>query len=319
MRLLRSAIGTVKPGKVQNIRPEIGSGLNIANFAPRTKRMEMDNERKTASYAVVTGAASGMGRLYAQKLARKGYNLIMVDIAAGKLEEAAEEIRCEMEQQMNGRPAAGAVPDIRTFVCDLSAQGAAAHVAQAAGGCDVEVLVNNAGIMYCQTICNTSRKSLSLMMMLHTYTPLMLCREFVPGMIARGKGYVLNVSSLAAWMDWPAIGMYGNTKRFVKGFSRSLRVECMGTGVSVTNAYFGAVDTPLIPLKPSLRRLARHLGVMISADKATDRALSALFHRRKGTIPGLLNWIFLPVVVCLPDRVLSWALRKPGRHLLMDV
>ena len=143
----------------------------------------------------------------------------------------------------------------------------------------------------------------------------MLCREFVPGMIERGRGYVLNISSLAAWMEWPAIGMYGNTKRFVKGFSRSLRIECRGTGVSVTNAYFGAVDTPLVPLKPNLRKLARNLQVMIDADKATDKALKAMFRRRKGTMPGFVNKIFFPFVVILPDWLLAWAMNKFGRYL----
>ena len=266
-----------------------------------------------------------MGRLYARKLALKGYSLILVDIAAEKLAETADEIRREIVGETGGGPSvtegsgAGGGFAVRTLVCDLSRQEAASEVAKAAEGCEVEVLVNNAGIMYCQNICNTSRRALSLIMMLHNYTPLMLCREFVPKMIARGKGYVLNVSSLAAWMEWPAIGMYGNTKRFVKGFSRSLRIECRGTGVSVTNAYFGAVDTPLIPLKPSLRKLARHLGVMISADRATDRALSALFHRRKGTMPGLLNKIFLPVAATLPDFAIAWIVRKLSRFIMMDV
>lgn len=275
--------------------------------------------------ALVTGAASGMGRLYARKLALKGYSLILVDIAAEKLAETADEIRREIVGETGGGPSvtegsgAGGGFAIRTLVCDLSRQEAASEVAKAAEGCEVEVLVNNAGIMYCQNICNTSRRALSLIMMLHNYTPLMLCREFVPKMIARGKGYVLNVSSLAAWMEWPAIGMYGNTKRFVKGFSRSLRIECRGTGVSVTNAYFGAVDTPLIPLKPSLRKLARRLGVMISADRATDSALSALFRRKKGTMPGVLNKIFLPVAATLPDFAIAWIVRKLSRFIMMDV
>ena len=275
--------------------------------------------------ALVTGAASGMGRLYARKLALKGYSLILVDIAAEKLVETADEIRREIVGETGGGPSvtegsgAGGGFAVRTLVCDLSRQEAASEVAKAAEGCEVEVLVNNAGIMYCQNICNTSRRALSLIMMLHNYTPLMLCREFVPKMIARGKGYVLNVSSLAAWMEWPAIGMYGNTKRFVKGFSRSLRIECRGTGVSVTNAYFGAVDTPLIPLKPSLRKLARRLGVMISADRATDSALSALFRRKKGTMPGVLNKIFLPVVATLPDFAIAWIVRKLSRFIMMDV
>ena len=266
-------------------------------------------------YALVTGAASGMGKLYAAKLARRGYNLLLVDINALKLDEAAQEIRSEVASFDDYRKEWTSAFDLVTIPQDLSDQDAAAKVAAAAQGKIVEVLINNAGIMFCKKTCETSPRFLSLIMMLHCYTPLMLCREFVPGMIERGRGYVLNISSLAAWMEWPAIGMYGNTKRFVKGFSRSLRIECRGTGVSVTNAYFGAVDTPLVPLKPNLRKLARNLQVMIDADKATDKALKAMFKKRKGTMPGFVNKIFFPFVVILPDWLLAWAMNKFGRYL----
>lgn len=274
-----------------------------------------DKFARYETYALVTGAASGMGKLYAAKLARRGYNLLLVDINALKLDEAAQEIRSEVASFDDYRKEWTPAFDLVTVAQDLSAQDAAAKVAAAAQGKIVEVLINNAGIMFCKKTCETSPRFLSLIMMLHCYTPLMLCREFVPGMIERGRGYVLNISSLAAWMEWPAIGMYGNTKRFVKGFSRSLRIECRGTGVSVTNAYFGAVDTPLVPLKPNLRKLARNLQVMIDADKATDKALKAMFKKRKGTMPGFVNKIFFPFVVILPDWLLAWAMNKFGRYL----
>ena len=119
-------------------------------------------------------------------------------------------------------------------------------------------------------------------------------------------------------MNWPGIGMYGSTKRFVRDYSRELRIECLKTGVSVTNAYFGAVDTPLIPLKDSLRKLARALAVMITPEKAVDRALKATFRRRRGTMPGILNKIFWPFIVILPDCLLGWIYRKV-QHLLMKV
>ena len=143
----------------------------------------------------------------------------------------------------------------------------------------------------------------------------MLCRKYVNGMKERGCGYILNISSLAAWMDWPAIGMYGNTKRFVKDYSRELRIECQKTGVSVTNAYFGAVDTPLVPLRDDLRKLARGLTVMIRPEKAVDKALSATFRRRKGTMPGFVNWLFWPFIVILPEWLLGWIYRKAKKYL----
>ena len=114
-------------------------------------------------------------------------------------------------------------------------------------------------------------------------------------------------------MPWPGIGMYGNTKRFVKGFSRMLGVECAGTGVSVTAALFGAVDTPLYNLKPSLRKLARRLFVMIAPEKAVERALKATFRRRKTLMPGFINYIFRFFIVIIPDFVLVYALSRVRR------
>ncbi len=277
------------------------------------------NFRGYKSYALVTGAASGMGRLYSLKLAAAGYNLIIVDINAERLDAVGDEIAAQVAAYDDFRAPAKGDFRIRKIALNLADTEAAGTVAAQVEDLEVEVLVNNAGIMYAQTICNTTRKTLSTITLLHNYTPLMMCREFVPKMLERGNGYVLNVSSLGAWMNWPAIGMYGATKRFIKDFSRELRIECRGTGVSVTNAYFGAVNTSLIPLPPNLRKLACNLHVMISAEKATDSALRATFRRRKGTMPGFLNKIFKPICAILPDWVPAWIVRKLGKYILMDV
>ena len=170
--------------------------------------------------------------------------------------------------------------------------------------------------MYCQGIAETSERMLKLITMVHMITPLMLCRKYVVGMKKRGCGYILNISSLASWMIWPGIGMYGSTKRFVKDYSRELRIECRKTGVSVTNAYFGAVDTPLVPLKDSLRKLARGLAVMIRPEKAVDKALKATFRRRRGVMPGVLNHIFRPLCIIMPDCLLGWIYRKAKPYLM---
>ena len=255
-------------------------------------------------YALVTGAASGMGRIYARRLAQRGYNLVLVDINAAGLDETASIIGEEVK--------------VLSIVQDLSLMDAADRIYERteAEKCEVEVLVNNAGVMFCQGLAETSEKMLNVIMMVHMNTPLMLCRKYVGAMKERGCGYILNISSLAAWMIWPGIGMYGCTKRFVRHYSRELRTECRKTGVSVTNAYFGAVDTPLVPLKESLRKLARVLAVMIRPEKAVDRALKATFRRRRGVMPGLLNKIFLPLIVIVPDCLLAWIYRKAKPYLM---
>jgi short-subunit dehydrogenase len=255
-------------------------------------------------YALVTGAASGMGRIYARRLAQRGYNLVLVDINAAGLDETVSMIGEEVK--------------VLSIVQDLYLMDAADRIyaRTEAEKCEVEVLVNNAGVMFCQGLAETSEKMLNVIMMVHMNTPLMLCRKYVGAMKERGCGYILNISSLAAWMIWPGIGMYGCTKRFVRHYSRELRTECRKTGVSVTNAYFGAVDTPLVPLKESLRKLARVLAMMIRPEKAVDRALKATFRRRRGVMPGLLNKIFLPLIVIVPDCLLAWIYRKAKPYLM---
>lgn len=258
-------------------------------------------------YALITGAASGMGRIYAFRLAERGYGLVLVDINALQLEQTRD-----MVIKQSGHV------NVYNIVQDLSQPDAADKIFNKteAMGCEVEVLVNNAGIMYCQGMAETSERMLGLIMAVHMTTPLMLCRKYVGAMKERRCGYILNISSLAAWMIWPGIGMYGCTKRFVRDYSRELRIECQKTGVSVTNAYFGAVDTPLVPLKDSLRRLARSLAVMIRPEKAVDKALKATFRRRRGVMPGLLNKIFLPFIIIMPDCLLGWIYRKAKPYLM---
>ena len=272
---------------------------------------------KYEKFALVTGAASGMGRLYTIRLATMGYNVIPVDINKEGLDQtcsmAKDAVMALEGLDTDARGRFRMLPLVR----DLSLREAAEQVFQKteAEGCKVEVLVNNAGIMYCKGIAETAERKLELIMAVHMTTPLMLCRKYVNGMKERGCGYILNISSLAAWMSWPGIGMYGNTKRFVKDYSRELRIECQKTGVSVTNAYFGAVDTPLVPLRDDLRKLARGLTVMIRPEKAVSRALRATFNRRRGVMPGLVNWIFLPFIIILPDCLLGWIYRKVKKYL----
>ena len=272
--------------------------------------------REYKAWALITGAASGMGREYARRLALMGYDLVLVDINGKGLEETESIVRHEVGMSVSLPLRDGF--KVMLIEQDLSQTDAADRIyAQTeAAGCEVEVLINNAGVMYCQGIAETSERMLRLIMMVHMNTPLMLCRKYVNGMRERGNGYILNISSLAECMSWPGIGIYGATKRFVKDYSRELRIECQKTGVSVTNAYFGAVDTPLVPLKPGLRKLARGLAVMIPAEKAVDRALKATFRRRRGVMPGFLNHVFKPICMLLPDCLLGWIYRKAKPYLM---
>ena len=115
-------------------------------------------------YALVTGAASGMGRIYSQRLAQMGYNVVIVDINAAGLEETAAIIKAEVEASESISPEHKQNLKVLPIVQDLSTMDAADRIFERteAEGCVVEVLVNNAGVMYCQGIAETSERMLKL-------------------------------------------------------------------------------------------------------------------------------------------------------------
>ena len=259
-------------------------------------------------YALITGAAGGMGRIYAERLAEAGYGLLLVDINAKGLEETAA---------LAGAVRNGVEAKIVTAAVDLTAADAAAKVREAAdaAGITVDILINNAGMIFISEICEASKERLSRMMALHCTTPLLLCNEFIPDMKKRGWGKVLNISSIAAGMAWPVIGMYGNTKRFVKAYSRELRTECHGSGVSVTVASFGAVDTPLFGFSEKQRRFMKSVGAMITPEKAVEKALKAMFKGRRNITPGFINHLAVAFVPLIPDWIIRPLYRRFGDAL----
>ena len=129
------------------------------------------------TYALVTGAASGMGRIYALRLAEKGYNVVLVDINEKGLNETEQMVKAQIASSSEIASDLKEKFNVIVVPQDLSAIDAADKVYERteADGCQVEVLVNNAGIMYCQGIAETSERMLRLIMMVHMNTPLMLC------------------------------------------------------------------------------------------------------------------------------------------------
>lgn len=253
-------------------------------------------------YAIVTGAASGMGRCYAIQLAERGYGVLLVDING----EAAQELSLQLTQQY-GVPA--------PFLCiDLTQPNAAEQILSLCkeSGWQVEILINNAGMLIKDTIEDTDPERIRRIIALHCTTPLLLCRHFIPLMKAQGCGYILNISSYSAWMIWPVIGMYGSTKRFVKDYSRILRIECCDSPVSITTAIFGAVDTPLsnVPPVSTYRKTLLSLGFMISPEKAARLALKAMFRRKATLIPTISDRLTIVFCHLMPTFVLRYLVKK---------
>ena len=176
--------------------------------------------------ALVTGASSGIGRAFARRLARDGFHLILVARRQERLSELAREIET-----------LGVTTEI--VVADLTTSEGLAAVEKRAAAGDLTTLVNNAGFQAYRPFVELDPDLAEAQLYLHTTVPVRLSRAALPGMIARGAGAIVNVSSMLAFsagMDQPYLpkrATYAASKAFVSAFTETLASELVGTGVKV--------------------------------------------------------------------------------------
>ena len=165
---------------------------------------------KTSTYAMVTGASSGIGYSFAEQLLQRGYNLLIVSNVP-EIEKAAKRLKdADAIRRSEGL-------QVVALQRDLGLQSSARELYEytRAHKMEIEVLVNNAGVYHDKDILDDSEEFTGLIMNLHMYTPAMLCYLFGQDMKARGKGYILNVCSVTSQMAAQRLGTYGGTKAFL--------------------------------------------------------------------------------------------------------
>ncbi|HYB98781.1 MAG TPA: SDR family oxidoreductase [Candidatus Limnocylindrales bacterium] len=188
------------------------------------------------STALITGASAGIGRELALVFGENGYDLIVVARTRARLESVADEVRSRFGRRVD------------ILCADLASPGAAAFVHEQAAALEhpVDVLVNNAGIAVPRPFVEADRADLSMMVQLNVVALTELIRAFLPDMVARGAGRILNIASIAAFQPTPMLSAYGATKAFVLSLTEGLSQELAGSGVTVTANCPGFVDTDLV-------------------------------------------------------------------------
>lgn len=181
--------------------------------------------------ALVTGAASGLGLELAMLLGKDHYNLILVDVDREKLLQAKESIAkshsCEIDLMYK----------------DLGTSTAAEEIFNSIGGQTVDVLINNAGFGIFGSFIETDWKREEEMLNLHVLTTTHLTKLVLKGMVERGNGKILNMSSLAAFQPGPLMSLYYASKAYILSFSEAIANELKGTGVTVTALCPGQTKT----------------------------------------------------------------------------
>lgn len=181
--------------------------------------------------ALVTGAASGLGYELSLLLARDRYNLILVDIDKDNLESAKASIHKEFPVK------------IELLIKDLSSLNVAQELFDEIGDTVIDVLINNAGFGIYGTFSNTDWDRESDMLNLHIMTTTHLTKLVLKGMLERGSGKILNMSSLAAFQPGPLMSLYYASKSYILSFSEAIANELIGTGVTVTALCPGQTKT----------------------------------------------------------------------------
>lgn len=267
--------------------------------------------------SLVTGASSGIGLQYATALARDyKSDLLLVSNQQKELEQVAADLASTYGVKTVAHYADLSLPDAAENLHDWCKEQ----------GYVVDVLINNAGVFFFNQFCDTSMKRIELMLQLHVVTVAKLTRLFAQDMCQRQlteeeakmrirghkrmRGYILNMSSMSAWMAMPGIQTYNATKAFIYNFSKSLWYELKPQNVGITVMAPGAVDTGLFGLAPNLRKLAVNLTVAIPPEKLVKRALRKMFRNRKADTPGFINWLSTPILKHTPDWLLFYAQKK---------
>lgn len=252
-------------------------------------------------YALVTGASSGVGASYASVLASEyHYDLVLVSNQEKEIQETASRL-----EETYGVRAVG-------LYADLSLAEAADEIYAYCHNHDIEinVLINNAGMFFMQRLTDVAPAKVECMLMLHILTLTKLCRLFGADMRQRGRGYILNMASMTAWMAMPGIQCYNASKSYVLNFSKSLWYEMKPYGVGVTVMTPGAIDTGLYNLSPAIRRWLVCLGISIPPERFARIALRKMFRRSKRAMPGILNHLFVPIINHLPDWFVFAAMKR---------
>jgi short-subunit dehydrogenase len=248
--------------------------------------------RGAGQTALVTGASGGIGLDLADCFAKDGYGLVLAARSEAALKREAE--RLAKQYGVNAVPIA----------IDLGAQGAGRRLADEIGarGLSVDVLVNNAGYGIAGAFDRSGEADQLGMIDLNVRALVELTHAFWPGMLARGRGGVLNVASTAAFQPGPLMAVYYASKAFVLSFSEALWREAQGTGVHVSCLCPGPTATGFRERAGTGKTRLAQLGTPVSSMSVAEAGYRAFQANQRVLITGARNRVMARLVPFLPRR-----------------
>jgi len=260
-------------------------------------------EPSDSATALVTGASSGIGEAIARELASRGHGVTLVARREERLRELAGELTGAHDVRAEAVPA-----DLREVA---SREGLARRIRQL--GLEVEILVNNAGFGGSGNRAQADRKRLMAMVQVNCEALLDLQARYLPAMVQRGRGAVINVASTAAFQPLPGTATYAATKAFVLSLSEAVHEELKGTGVTLMAVCPGPVKTEFTQAA-GIDQADDQVPEIFwtSAEAVAKAAVDAAEKGKRAIVPGLLNRAgaitgqHAPRVLALPIAKRAW-------------
>ncbi len=255
--------------------------------------------------AVVTGASSGIGEAIALELARRGHQLVLVARRTDRLQAIADRLSTKAH----------------VLPADLSSRAdrAALSARVAALGVATDILINNAGLTTRAPVAKSIPEQQLNLIEVDIAAVVDLCSRFLPGMVERGRGAVLNVSSLAGFYPLPGNAAYGAAKAFLLSYTESLRSELGGTGVVASALCPGPVNTgfdEVAGFDPGERAATLPSFMWKSADQVARAAIDGLDAGKCRIVPGRMNRLVAACCRFAPhERLLPLLARRAGKKL----
>jgi short-subunit dehydrogenase len=256
------------------------------------------------AYALVTGASKGLGKYFARALAARRQNVVLAARSAERLEALAAELRDSQ----------GVLAE--TVACDLAAPGAGTGLARSLRERElpIELLVNNAGFGLRGEFLSLTLESQLEMTRLHNSTVVELCFGLLPEMIERGRGGVINVSSMAGFQPIPYAALYSATKSFLTTFSMALREELRqkGCGVRVVTLCPGRLRADPEESEGQEQR-SKVPGGEHAHEEVVAEALKKLDEGGGLVIPGRVNRLMLAGQRLIPPNAVPKIVAKKSK------
>jgi hypothetical protein len=256
--------------------------------------------------ALITGASAGIGSEFARQLAGRARSMILVARRDERLIELADQLRRE-------HPGLG-VHIRKVDLADLEQLQAFLEWTDHEK-LEVDLLINNAGLGDSGPFAESNSDRNKEMTIVNVATLTLVTRHFLPQMIAKHRGAILNVSSSAGFLPIPGSAVYAATKAYVTSFSEALRAELRGTGISVCALCPGPVVT-------EFQQVAKREGVqpdigpkflVVTVEQVVRDALAALEADRPLVIPGFAMKLLMLLARLMPMPVLRWVARMSPR------